>query len=581
MKYVKNAIIATGFLLIFISFVACTPSRTSEIWPNCTPESAELLHRFDTMIGSYDQKAVVKELYRLSLQHPEDEVLRWRTLICDAETRGGAEAISLQNQALALMDTTLYKYDYMRLQIVRANALYLNDLQQLYHILRTLLDYFTEIGDIGRQFQVCYYLGNVYDRLNQHERAYQVLMVPYKALEEHGRPEYRCYYVRRIAHQIYAMGQHQQAFDMLRKAESEPLVQRDTLLHIEILRSLCEFTTSLEEKDLISRRALQMAEKHPEGLQYTLCCKLRGKYFLRTHQLDSARHYLQPCIEPARIQQCDLPGRYDSYKVMAQLLAQLNQPDSAYYYMEKSNLTNDSLVGTLQNIISEEVIRSIADNEKQIQHMKVRSERERTILALLLNFALIVCVIFAFYSFYKWRKNSQEALRKIHENEKLKKEMGQRNEKYTTANIILADHKNVLNTISQIVSQDTPDSDKDVARQVKNVIRTHLTDETGWDTFSLEFENDYPGLLDLVRTTYPSLTPTDLKVCIYTFIHLRTHQISRLLNILPDSVKKSRQRVRRKLGISYLDVTIAEHLTQLYDQMKRGENDNDFTPNLI
>ena len=574
MRYVKNVFIATSFLSIFISLVACTPSRKSEIWPHCTPESAELLHRFDTMIGSYDQKRVVDELYRLSLQHPEDEVLRWRTLICDAETKGGAEALRLQDQALAMMDTSAYRYDYMRMQITRANALYLNDLQRLYHILRSLLDYFTEIDDAGRQFQIYYYLGSVYDRLNQHERAYEVLMVPYKILEQHDRSAYQCYYVRRIARQVYAMGQHQQAYDMLRKAEGEALVQRDTILHIEILRSLCEFTPSLEEKEEFSRRALQMAENYPENLQYALCNRLRGKYFLLTDQLDSAYQYLQVCVEPARIQACDYPGRYECYKLMANLFSQFNQPDSAYCYMEKSNEMNDSLVTTLQNIISEEVIRSIADNEKQIERVKIRDKRERTILALVLNLALILCSIIAFYNFYNWRKNRQEALRKIHENEKLKKEMGQRNEKFTTANIILADHKNALDTISQIVSQETPDGDKNVARQVKNIIRSHITDKTNWDAFSLEFESDYPGLLDLIRTSSPALTPTDLKICIYVFSNLRTHQISRLLNILPDSVKKSRQRVRRKLGISHLDITIAEHIAQLYAQMQRSNNEN-------
>ena len=113
-----------------------------------------------------------------------------------------------------------------------------------------------------------------------------------------------------------------------------------------------------------------------------------------------------------------------------------------------------------------------------------------------------------------------------------------------------------------------------MARQVKNIIRSHITDKTNWDAFSLEFESDYPGLLDLIRTSYPTLTPTDLKICIYVFSNLRTHQISRLLNILPDSVKKSRQRVRRKLGISHLDITIAEHIAQLYAQMQRSNNEN-------
>ena len=576
MKSDKKRLFAAFLLtLLLFSCVCCTPSHKNEIWPYCTPESAELLHRFDSMVGPIDQETVVRELYRLSRKHPEDRVLRWRVFICDAETSGGEKALRLQDRALVMMDTTIFKYDYMRLQITRANALYPNDLFRRYLSLRSLLDYFTEIGDVARQYQIYFYLGTIFDRLNQHEKAYQVLLEPYNILESHGRSAYQCYLVRRIARQVYAMGNHQEAYDMLREIEDDAMVQRDTTLHIDILRTLCEFTPTLEEKDDFSRRALQMAQNYPKDLQYALCCKTRGKYFLSTGQLDSAYHYLQVAVQPSRIQIFDYPGRYDSYKSMATLFALQNQTDSAYYYMEKTNEMNDSLVSTLQSIASEEIIRSIADNEKEVRRMEIRNKRERVVLNLFWNLALIITIIIAFYNFYNWRKNRKETLKKIHENEQLKKEMGQRKEKYATANIILADQKNALNTINQIVSNETSDGDKNEVRQVKNIIRHHITDETNWDTFSLELENDYPGLLNMISTTYPTLTPTDLKICVYALSNLNTNQISRLLNILPDSVKKSRQRVRRKLGINYLDITIAQHISDLYDQMKnKNEADN-------
>lgn len=576
MKSDKKKLFAALLLIFFLfSCVCCTPSHENEIWPYSTPESAELLHRFDSMVGPIDQKAVVRELYRLSRKHPEDRVLRWRVLICDAEATGGEQALRLQDRALVMMDTTIFKYDYMRLQITRANALYPNDLFRRYLAFRSLLDYFTEIGDVPRQYYIYFYLGTIFDRLNQHEKAYQVLLEPYKILESHGRSAYQCYLVRRIARQVYAMGNHQQAYDMLHEIEDDDMVQRDTFLHINVLRTLSEFTTSFEEKEDFSLRALQMAQKYPEDLQYALCSKTRAKYFLSTGQLDSAYQHLQVCVQPARIQTYDYPGRYDSYKLMATYFAQRNQTDSAYYYMEKSNEMNDSLVSTLQNIVSEEIIRSIADNEKEVRRVEIRNKRERVVLNLFWNLALIIAIVIAFYNFYNWRKNRKETLRKIHENERLKKEMGQRKEKYATANIILADQKNALNTINQIVSNETSDGDKNVVRQVKNIIRHHITDETNWDTFSLELENDYPGLLNMISTTYPTLTPTDLKICVYALSNLNTHQISRLLNILPDSVKKSRQRVRKKLGISYLDISIAQHISDLYDQMKnKNEVDN-------
>ncbi|MCE7996933.1 MAG: sigma-70 family RNA polymerase sigma factor [Roseivirga sp.] len=52
----------------------------------------------------------------------------------------------------------------------------------------------------------------------------------------------------------------------------------------------------------------------------------------------------------------------------------------------------------------------------------------------------------------------------------------------------------------------------------------------------------------LVRR-YPRLTSYDLRLCIYLKSNLSTKEISLLLNITPDSVKKAKHRLRKKLYV--------------------------------
>ncbi len=467
------------------------------------------------------------------------------------------------------MDTTLYKYDYMRLQVMRAIATYPVDLYRRYMALLPLLDYFSSIGDVARVDYIYLSLGTIYDRLNQPERAYQMFLMLYKRLEHRGLSTTLGYVIRRLARQIYAMGEHQQAYDMLSSIEGAQVVQNDTMLHVEILRTLFDMTTSIPEKDSLSRMALCLMTNYPDEPQYGIVHKVRARYYLLQGQLDSAYQCMQVCVSPDHIQLNDMPGRYDSYQLMSNVFAQMGQLDSAYYYLQKSNSTNDSLISTHRHIMSQEISRSVAENDRRFHQEEVQKQREHRVVYILLDFSLLLALVFSAYSFHNWRKNRQDALKEMRENERLKKEMDQRSEKYATANVILADQKNLLDSINEIVSKDVPEDGQNVTRQLKNIIRSHSSDHTSWDALSLEFENDYPGLIDHIRSTYPSLTLTDLKVCIYSFTKLDTQHISRLLNILPESVKKSRQRVRKKLGISGLDITIAEHISNLYVNLQK------------
>ncbi len=66
----------------------------------------------------------------------------------------------------------------------------------------------------------------------------------------------------------------------------------------------------------------------------------------------------------------------------------------------------------------------------------------------------------------------------------------------------------------------------------------------------LELEQDNKDFQVRMKRCYPNLTPYDLRLCIYLKANLSTKEISRILNITPDSVKKAKHRLRKKLRIN-------------------------------
>ncbi|GAB5526537.1 MAG: hypothetical protein Roseis2KO_44090 [Roseivirga sp.] len=71
-------------------------------------------------------------------------------------------------------------------------------------------------------------------------------------------------------------------------------------------------------------------------------------------------------------------------------------------------------------------------------------------------------------------------------------------------------------------------------------IMDHLLNELQGASFKFQEE---------LRSRYPKLTPYDLRLSTYLKANLSTKEIAILLNITPDSVKKAKHRLRKKMNV--------------------------------
>lgn len=68
------------------------------------------------------------------------------------------------------------------------------------------------------------------------------------------------------------------------------------------------------------------------------------------------------------------------------------------------------------------------------------------------------------------------------------------------------------------------------------------------DHLLVELQGDNSGFQDKLKEQYPNLTAYDLRLCTYLKANLSTKEIATLLNITPDSVKKAKHRLRKKIN---------------------------------
>lgn len=76
----------------------------------------------------------------------------------------------------------------------------------------------------------------------------------------------------------------------------------------------------------------------------------------------------------------------------------------------------------------------------------------------------------------------------------------------------------------------------------------------------MHFEKVYPGYVIRLRTLLPSLNEAEERLFIFIKLRLNTKETSSILGISTDSVKKARNRLRKRLELSQ-DVELARYVS--------------------
>lgn len=85
--------------------------------------------------------------------------------------------------------------------------------------------------------------------------------------------------------------------------------------------------------------------------------------------------------------------------------------------------------------------------------------------------------------------------------------------------------------------------------KLEQTIKLKLKDSDNWDLFYKTFNEVHKDFFKDIKTKHPTLTKSELKHCAYIRIHLSSVQISSLLNVTIEAVRKTRYRIRKKLEL--------------------------------
>jgi len=161
-------------------------------------------------------------------------------------------------------------------------------------------------------------------------------------------------------------------------------------------------------------------------------------------------------------------------------------------------------------------------------------------------------------------QNEKEIIRL--KNEKLEAEIMLKTKELADTSMQLVERSDALSKVKdelQKLYKNTSEN-HDIKKTI-HLLNDIEKNSASWEKFAVHFDEINNNFLKNLKSHFPKLTNTDLKVCAYLQLNLASKEIAQLMNITVRGVEISRYRLRKKLGLN-TEQSISEFLDQYKEE---------------
>ncbi|WP_276381247.1 triple tyrosine motif-containing protein [Flavobacterium sp. H4147] len=117
----------------------------------------------------------------------------------------------------------------------------------------------------------------------------------------------------------------------------------------------------------------------------------------------------------------------------------------------------------------------------------------------------------------------------------------------------------IKDLITQIDKKNDPNVNFSLLAKINKLIDHELQGDKQWNEFEEIFNQLHDNFMQRLKSTYPELTPRDMRLCAYLRMNFNTKEIAPLLGISVRGVEDTRYRIRKKLQLPS-DTNITEFI---------------------
>lgn len=147
--------------------------------------------------------------------------------------------------------------------------------------------------------------------------------------------------------------------------------------------------------------------------------------------------------------------------------------------------------------------------------------------------------------------NKQEKEIVTLKSERLQADLSHKSKELASATMLIMNHEEFLNDLKKDIQQSalTGKIQKKQSEQLVEKINQNLSEEDEWSVFQENFDLIHKNFFRNLKSTYPDLTPADLRLCALLRLNYTTKEIARMQNLSLRGVEAARYRLRKKIDI--------------------------------
>ncbi|MFN3529854.1 MAG: tetratricopeptide repeat protein [Bacteroidia bacterium] len=307
-------------------------------------------------------------------------------------------------------------------------------------------------------------------------------------------------------------------------------------------------TRDYQKAEIYSMAALQLADSLRNTYQLLSALKDLAKLAFDQNNyqkayllLDSHRVvYNRLYNEESSLQTSLLQTLYESRQKdnrIAQLIATRRQNRMV---MLLSGLLAVLLLLSTYLILNRKRLRLEKDNKLLAKEREIEEQQKRLALADLQNTKLNEAQL-----------DSELKIKQLHE-ELLNKELELRGRELTTHTLQIIRKNRLLGELRdklQKLSKSNPSEQKQIVRDLGKKIDISLVQEKEWVSFNKSFEEVHQGFYSVLHNLHPDLSAAEIRLCALIRLNMSSRDIATILGISADSLRVSRYRLKKKLGL--------------------------------
>lgn len=226
--------------------------------------------------------------------------------------------------------------------------------------------------------------------------------------------------------------------------------------------------------------------------------------------------------------------------------------ENALRYLEEYEHLKDSLIGTETNLKIKELEKKYESQQKDLALERSKSKLDAAERALEKRTALILFILSLIaVGMWRWRLQITSA-----------KENAARNQENLSnlTRILVEKNQHLLRLEEKIQSiENQPNNGEEAFDFDGGLNNQHILTEADWSSFKAYFEKAHPNYIQRLRNSFPALTDAEERLFLFIKLNLSTKEAASILGISAESVKKTRNRLRKRLKMD-VDVSLEEFI---------------------